>query len=114
MTVDRAGPAAPIAAWGAGETPRNASPAGSAEASIDRLANKEVFLQLLVAQIRHQNPLKPAEGTEFVAQLAQFTQLELTLGIRKDLEQIRAALAAAGAGGIHGPDSQPEGRQGVP
>ncbi|MGQ9919320.1 MAG: flagellar hook assembly protein FlgD [Bryobacteraceae bacterium] len=62
--------------------------------SMNPLANKEVFLQLLVAQIRHQNPLKPAEGTEFVAQLAQFTQLELTLGIRKDLEQIRQALSA--------------------
>lgn len=76
----------------AGSGPASATgPAGS----LDRLANKEVFLQLLVAQIRHQNPLQPAEGTEFVAQLAQFTQLELTLGMRKDLEQIRESLSAA-------------------
>ncbi|MEJ5367612.1 MAG: flagellar hook capping FlgD N-terminal domain-containing protein [Bryobacteraceae bacterium] len=75
----------------------SAAHAGAAQeaASLDRLANKEVFLQLLVAQIRHQNPLKPAEGTEFVAQLAQFTQLELTLGMRKDLAEIRESLSAA-------------------
>jgi flagellar basal-body rod modification protein FlgD len=87
---------------GAGASAALAADAGSGQAagtgpagSLDRLANKEVFLQLLVAQIRHQNPLQPAEGTEFVAQLAQFTQLELTLGMRKDLEQIRESLSAA-------------------
>ncbi|MFZ5929171.1 MAG: flagellar hook assembly protein FlgD [Acidobacteriota bacterium] len=58
----------------------------------ERMASKEMFLQLLVAQIRHQNPLNPANGTEFVAQLAQFTQLEATLDIRKDLDEIREAL----------------------
>lgn len=57
------------------------------------LATKEVFLQLLVAQIRHQNPLNPASGTEFVAQLAQFSQLEATLAIRQDLGKIREVLA---------------------
>ncbi len=83
-------PAAPAASAAATQ-------AGGAQtaSSLDRLANKEVFLQLLVAQIRHQNPLKPAEGTEFVAQLAQFTQLELTLGMRKDLAEIRESLSAA-------------------
>lgn len=87
-------PAAPAASAAAGQA------AGApATGSLDRLANKEVFLQLLVAQIRHQNPLKPAEGTEFVAQLAQFTQLELTLGMRKDLEQIRESLSAAAPAG---------------
>ncbi|MCS7043050.1 MAG: hypothetical protein N2036_09475 [Bryobacteraceae bacterium] len=63
------------------------------ETGTDRLASKEVFLQLLVAQIRNQNPLNPADGTEFVAQLAQFSQLEATLAIRKDLGKIREVLA---------------------
>lgn len=61
----------------------------------DRLASKEMFLQLLVAQIRNQNPLNPANGTEFVAQLAQFSQLEATLDMRKEIGQIRAALEQA-------------------
>lgn len=58
----------------------------------DRLANKEVFLQLLVAQLKNQNPLNPADGTQFVAQLAQFTQLEQTMAMRQELEKIRAAV----------------------
>lgn len=56
------------------------------------LANAEVFLQLLVTQLKHQNPLDPADGTEFVAQLAQFSQLEQSLGMREDLKAIRQTL----------------------
>ncbi len=105
MTTHPAGLAAIGAAGEETGVPHADGSTKTAESSIDRLASKEVFLQLLVAQIRHQNPLKPAEGTEFVAQLAQFTQLELTLGIRKDLEQIRGALLAGGedAGGSADP-----------
>lgn len=64
------------------------------------IASKEVFLQLLVAQIRHQNPLNPASGTEFVAQLAQFSQLEATLAIRQDLAKIREKLAPSATEGV--------------
>ncbi len=38
--------------------------------------DKQAFLKLLVAQLSHQDPLKPMEGTEFVTQLAQFTSVE--------------------------------------
>lgn len=34
------------------------------------------FLTLMVAQINNQNPLEPQDGTEFVSQLAQFSQVE--------------------------------------
>jgi flagellar basal-body rod modification protein FlgD len=50
--------------------------------------NKEMFLQLLVAQIKNQNPLNPADGTQFLTQLAQFSQLEQTIAIRQDLETL--------------------------
>jgi flagellar basal-body rod modification protein FlgD len=53
------------------------------------LANKDVFLKLMVEQLKHQDPLNPADGTEFVTQLAQFTQLEQSMGMRQDLETIR-------------------------
>lgn len=58
-------------------------------------ATKENFLQLLVAQIKHQNPLEPADGTQFLSQLAQFTEMEQMLGMREDLKAIRASLANA-------------------
>ena len=37
---------------------------------------KDAFLQLLVTQMQHQNPLDPQDNSEFVAQLAQFSSLE--------------------------------------
>lgn len=37
---------------------------------------KDTFLKLLVAQLRYQDPMSPADGTEFVAQTAQFTMVE--------------------------------------
>lgn len=62
------------------------------------LANAEIFMQLLVAQLKNQNPMNPADGTEFVAQLAQFSQLEQTLGMRDELKAIRATLEQAADG----------------
>ncbi len=37
---------------------------------------KNEFMKLLVAQMNNQNPLEPQENTEFIAQLAQFSQVE--------------------------------------
>jgi flagellar basal-body rod modification protein FlgD len=72
-------------------TPNGNTPARSAQP----LADKHTFLQLLVAQLKHQDPLNPADGLQFVTQLAQFTSLEQTMEIRKELEAIREALTAA-------------------
>lgn len=41
-----------------------------------RELGQEDFLRLLVTQLKHQDPLNPTTNTEFVAQLAQFSQLE--------------------------------------
>jgi flagellar basal-body rod modification protein FlgD len=59
------------------------------------LADQQVFLQLLVAQLRNQNPLSPSDPIEFVSQLTQFTTLEQTIAMRQSLESIRDALAEA-------------------
>ena len=64
----------------------------SSDVSTDPLAQKEAFLKLLVAQIKNQNPLNPADGIEFISQLAQFSQLEQMLSIRSELEAIRKSL----------------------
>jgi flagellar basal-body rod modification protein FlgD len=46
---------------------------------------KDDFLTLLVAQLQHQDPLNPAESTEFTAQLAQFSSLEQLQNIEATL-----------------------------
>jgi flagellar basal-body rod modification protein FlgD len=57
---------------------------------------KDAFLKLLVAQISHQDPLKPMDDTAFVAQLAQFSSLEQSIGINKRLDDLAAQERAAG------------------
>lgn len=61
--------------------------------STDALGSENVFLNLLVAQLKNQDPENPADGTQFVAQLAQFTQLEQSMAMRQDLDAIKTRLA---------------------
>ena len=51
--------------------------------------DKNMFMQLLVAQLRHQDPMKPTDGMQFVAELAQFQQLEQTMNTGQDITAIR-------------------------
>jgi flagellar basal-body rod modification protein FlgD len=59
---------------------------------INGLANRDTFLKLLIAQIRHQNPLNPTDGVQFLSQLAQFSSLEQNLQIRENLDAILSTL----------------------
>jgi len=47
---------------------------------------KEEFLQLLVAQLRHQDPLNPSNPEEFAAQLAQFSSLEQLINVNENIQ----------------------------
>jgi flagellar basal-body rod modification protein FlgD len=67
-------------------------------------SEKNMFLQLLVAQLKNQDPSQPMDSSTFVTQLAQFQQLEATAnmqtdisGIHSDENQIVASLNASSA-----------------
>lgn len=72
-------------------TDTNATPAKPPALATDGLADKTTFLKLLVSQIKNQNPLSPQDGTAFVAQLAQFSQVEQLVSIRQDLDSIKSS-----------------------
>jgi len=57
----------------------------------DKLANAQTFLQLLVAQMKNQDPLQPADGTQFLTQLAQFSQVEQLVNIRQNVSKLTDA-----------------------
>jgi flagellar basal-body rod modification protein FlgD len=57
--------------------------------------NEETFLKLLVAQLKNQDPLSPTDGTQFVAQLAQFSSLEQLININQNVGTISTAMTAA-------------------
>jgi flagellar basal-body rod modification protein FlgD len=51
----------------------------------------------MVAQLQNQDPESPQDGTQFVAQLAQFSSLEQQLDMHSDLDSIKADLTPAAA-----------------
>lgn len=51
-------------------------------------SERNLFMTLLVAQLKNQDPLAPQDGTAFVAQLAQFNSLDQLVGIRQSIEQL--------------------------
>ena len=53
-----------------------ATPSTSIAAKSKELGDKDTFLKLLVAQLKYQDPSNPADSTQFLAQTAQFTQVE--------------------------------------
>ena len=50
---------------------------------------QQQFLQLLVAQMRHQDPINPLDGAEFAAQLAQFNSVEQLINVNNGLKVIQ-------------------------
>jgi flagellar basal-body rod modification protein FlgD len=65
-------------------------------------ASSETFLQLLVAQLRNQDPLEPVENTEFLAQLAQFGTLEQLQSLNASVLGSAAVEQLFGAGALIG------------
>ena len=49
---------------------------------------KDAFLQLLVTQLRYQDPLEPQDNSQFIAQLAQFSALEQMTNVSSGVEDL--------------------------
>lgn len=53
--------------------------------------DKDAFLQLLVAQMKYQDPLEPTSNTEYISQYAQFSQVEQMQNMAGTMELQRAS-----------------------
>lgn len=85
-------------------TPTSASLLGSKVTSYETAKNatttsknssemgKQDFLTLFTAQLKSQNPLDPVKNEAFVAQLAQFSQLEATTNMQTSMDKLVTAL----------------------
>ncbi|HEX2875751.1 MAG TPA: flagellar hook capping FlgD N-terminal domain-containing protein, partial [Polyangiaceae bacterium] len=54
----------------------------------NKAMGRDAFLKLLVAQLKNQDPLKPQDNSAFVAELAQFSSLEQSMGVNDKLNQM--------------------------
>jgi len=52
--------------------------------------DKDAFLQLLVAQMKYQDPLQPTSNTEYISQLATFSELEEMQNVSASMDMSRA------------------------
>jgi flagellar basal-body rod modification protein FlgD len=63
---------------------------------------QDAFLKLLVAQLRYQDPSNPADGTQFLAQTAQFTQVEKLGQLAQEQQNLLKAQQMINASGMVG------------
>jgi flagellar basal-body rod modification protein FlgD len=88
-------------------SPASAAPPTADSPVSDPTVNKQTFLQLLVAQIKNQNPLNPTDGTQFLSQLAQFSELEQMINVNTNLQTIQQDLHNGGQTGSTPPATGP-------
>jgi flagellar basal-body rod modification protein FlgD len=68
------------------------TPPATARTAATRDLGQDAFLKLLTAQLQNQDPTKPQDNGEFIAQLATFSSLEKLTAISTKLDQIGSAL----------------------
>jgi flagellar basal-body rod modification protein FlgD len=63
---------------------------------------KDSFLQLLITQMRYQDPLEPSSDTEYIAQLAQFNALEQMQNLNDKVDKLLKASQVAQSSSLIG------------
>ena len=75
--------------------------------------NLQDFVRILTAQLNHQDPLKPMDNTEFLAQLAQFSSLEQSRQLNDKLDSLLNVQATGQSIGLIGKTIQAQAASGT-
>lgn len=77
---------------------QNSSTTAPSKAEVDY----QSFLKLLVAQMKNQDPTQPMDSTQYVAQLAQFSNVEQSIQVNKKLSELLQVSAISQANSLLG------------
>ena len=87
-------------------TPSAAATASTASTAASSTAgatlNYNDFLQLLIAQLKNQDPTQPTDSTQFMSQLATFSEVEQTANSNSKLDSLLTSSALAQADTVIG------------
>ncbi len=72
----------------------------SQKADKEDALGRDTFLTMMVAQLQNQDPLNPMEGSDFSAQLAQFSQLEQLINLNVSMENLSTSFGEESEGDI--------------
>src|SRR5580704_16438560 len=84
--------------------PATASAGTASAGGLNQLANTQTFLQLLVAQLKNQDPTNPADPTQFMTEIAQMTAVQSQTSLSAEEQTVAAdsmiGFAVTGAGSL--------------
>lgn len=80
----------------------SAPPSNTMSAAQKASMDYDTFLQLLITQMRNQDPLQPMDSSEYVAQLATFSNVEQSILTNNKLDALLSATMLSQAGSIIG------------
>lgn len=81
---------------------QSAAPTATAQQPSKTQVDYNSFLNLLVAQMKNQDPTNPMDSTQYVAQLASFSQVEQSVQINTKLENLLQASTLSQADALIG------------
>ncbi len=64
---------------------------------LNQQLGKDDFLQLLITQLQHQDPTKPMDDKQFIAQMAQFSSLEQMTNLGQEFSKISGIVSRGNA-----------------
>lgn len=85
--------------------PTPSTTAGSSKSTVvnpNSGMDKDAFLKLLITQLKYQDPMKPMDDTQFIAQMAQFSSLEQMTNISTAMGALNTSMGTLNGGQLAG------------